>query len=73
MKPIETVLDFFDRINKRVADKLAVLMTEDHLFIDSLGNSTRGRKRCAPRGEAIIHSVRTAGFRMKRSLQMRTP
>ena len=39
MSSIETVLDFLDRINKKDADKLAELMTEDHVFIDSLGNS----------------------------------
>jgi len=44
MNPIETVLDFLDRINKRDADKLAELMTEDHVFIDSLGNAVRGRE-----------------------------
>jgi ketosteroid isomerase-like protein len=42
---IETVLDFLDRINKRDADKLAELMTEDHVFIDSLGNTVQGREK----------------------------
>jgi ketosteroid isomerase-like protein len=42
---IETVLDFLDLINKRDPDKLAERMTEDHLFIDSLGNTVRGRER----------------------------
>jgi ketosteroid isomerase-like protein len=45
MTPIETVRLFFDRINQRDADKLAELMTEDHLFIDSLGQSTCGREK----------------------------
>jgi ketosteroid isomerase-like protein len=45
MSPIETILHFLDCINKRDPDKLAELMTEDHLFIDSLGNSVRGRQR----------------------------
>jgi ketosteroid isomerase-like protein len=45
MSSIETVLDFLDRINKRNADKLAELMTEDHEFIDSLGNTARGREK----------------------------
>jgi ketosteroid isomerase-like protein len=45
MTPIETVLDFLDLINKRDADKLAERMTEDHLFIDSLGNTVRGREK----------------------------
>jgi ketosteroid isomerase-like protein len=42
---IETVLDFIDRINKRDADKLAELMTEDHIFVDSLGNTIQGREK----------------------------
>jgi uncharacterized protein (TIGR02246 family) len=45
MSSIETVLDFLALINKRDADKLAGLMTEDHLFIDSLGNAVRGREK----------------------------
>jgi ketosteroid isomerase-like protein len=45
MSSIETVLDFLDRINKKDADKLAELMTEDHVFIDSLGNTVRGREK----------------------------
>jgi ketosteroid isomerase-like protein len=45
MSSIETVLDFLDRINKKDADKLAELMTEDHVFIDSLGNAVRGREK----------------------------
>jgi len=42
---IETVLAFLDRINKRDADKLADLMTEDHIFVDSLGNTMQGREK----------------------------
>jgi ketosteroid isomerase-like protein len=42
---IETVLDFLDRINKRDADKLAELMTEEHIFVDSLGNTMQGREK----------------------------
>lgn len=45
MNPAETVLEFIDRINQRDADKLAELMTEDHVFIDSLGQAVRGRER----------------------------
>jgi ketosteroid isomerase-like protein len=45
MSPSETVLEFLDRINKRDANKLAELMTEDHVFIDSLGNSVHGREK----------------------------
>jgi ketosteroid isomerase-like protein len=45
MNPIETVLQFLERINQRDADKLAVLMTEDYLFVDSLGHEVRGREK----------------------------
>ena len=45
MSPAETVLHFLDRINQRDADKLAGLMTEDHVFIDSLGQSVQGREK----------------------------
>ncbi|MGB9455666.1 MAG: nuclear transport factor 2 family protein [Bryobacteraceae bacterium] len=45
MSPVETVLEFIERINRRDADKLAELMTEDHVFIDSLGQTVRGRER----------------------------
>src|ERR1700683_944077 len=45
MSPTETVLQFMERISQRDADKLAELMTEDHVFIDSLGHSVRGREQ----------------------------
>lgn len=45
MNPVETVLRFIDLINHRDADKLAELMTEDHVFVDSLGHSVRGREK----------------------------
>ena len=45
MNPVETVLAFIDRINQRDPDKLAQLMTEDHVFIDSLGQAVRGREQ----------------------------
>src|SRR5271169_226757 len=32
------------RINQRNPDRLAELMTEDHVFIDSLGNTVHGRE-----------------------------
>ncbi len=44
MTPVETVLLFLDRINQRDPDKLAELMTEDHVFIDSFGRAVRGRE-----------------------------
>src|ERR1700735_278615 len=45
MSPTATVLQFMDRINQRDVDKVAELMTEDHVFTDSLGNSVRGREK----------------------------
>jgi uncharacterized protein (TIGR02246 family) len=45
MNPVETVLAFLDAINQHDAGKLAELMTEDHVFIDSLGKSTHGREK----------------------------
>jgi ketosteroid isomerase-like protein len=44
MNPLETFLDFMNRINQRDADKLAALMTEDHTFVDSLGQTVHGRE-----------------------------
>jgi uncharacterized protein (TIGR02246 family) len=45
MSAVETVLRFLDCVNQRDANKLAELMTEDHVFIDSLGKSVRGREK----------------------------
>lgn len=42
---VDTVLGFLDRINRHDADKLAECMTEDHVFIDSLGQSVSGREK----------------------------
>jgi len=44
MNAAATVLDFMNRVNQHDADKLAELMTEDHVFIDSLGQTVRGRE-----------------------------
>lgn len=45
MSPAETVLHFMECINQHDADKLAGSMTEDHVFIDSLGQAVRGREK----------------------------
>jgi uncharacterized protein (TIGR02246 family) len=45
MTPVETVLEFLERINRRDVDQLAELMTEDHLFVDSLGQQVKGREK----------------------------
>jgi ketosteroid isomerase-like protein len=45
MSPVETVLEFMERINRRDAAKLAAIMTEDHVFVDALGHAVRGREK----------------------------
>jgi ketosteroid isomerase-like protein len=45
MTPTETVLRFLLAINEHDPEKLASLMTEDHLFVDSLGHPIRGRAK----------------------------
>jgi ketosteroid isomerase-like protein len=42
---VDTVLQFLDRINQHDVDKLAEYMTDDHVFIDSLGQSVSGREK----------------------------
>ncbi len=42
--PIEIVLAFMDRINAADLAQLCALMTEDHLFVDGLGNRIQGRE-----------------------------
>jgi ketosteroid isomerase-like protein len=41
---VRTVLEFMSRINRHQADSLADYMTDDHVFIDSLGQSVSGRE-----------------------------
>lgn len=45
MTPVDTVLAFLDAINAHDIDRLAALMDEDHLFVDSLGQSVQGREK----------------------------
>ena len=42
-EPRQIVLSFIERINEHYVDGLATLMTDDHVFIDSLGRAVRGR------------------------------
>jgi ketosteroid isomerase-like protein len=42
--PIAAVLDFFEAINSHDVDKLCALMSEDHVFVDALGNKVQGRE-----------------------------
>jgi ketosteroid isomerase-like protein len=43
--PVETVRAFFEGINAHDPDRLAELMTDDHVFTDALGASVRGREK----------------------------
>jgi uncharacterized protein (TIGR02246 family) len=45
MSATETALDFMAAINAHDAEKLLALMTDDHAFIDSLGNTVSGRDK----------------------------
>ena len=45
MTPTNTVIVFMDLINGHNAEKLAALMTEDHTFVDGIGQSVSGRDR----------------------------
>lgn len=42
--PIDIVLAFLERINARDVAGICDLMTEDHLFLDGLGNRVQGRE-----------------------------
>ena len=41
----DVALEFVDRINRHDAAGLAALMTEDHRFVDGLGQEVRGREQ----------------------------
>lgn len=43
MSPIEITLQFMDAINRHDSDALAALMSDDHVFVDSLGNKVQSR------------------------------
>lgn len=43
--PVEAVLAFFEAINAHDPERLADLMTDDHVFTDSLGALVRGREK----------------------------
>ena len=42
--PVEIAMEFIDRVNRRSPDAIAELMTDDHLFVDSLGEVRSGRE-----------------------------
>jgi len=48
MTPTETALAFIACINAHDVDGLVALMSEDHEFVDSLGNSFQGREGMRP-------------------------
>ena len=41
----EVALEFVDRINRHDVAGLAAVMTEDHRFVDGLGQEVRGREQ----------------------------
>jgi ketosteroid isomerase-like protein len=41
---VEVALDFVDRINRHDLGGLVALMTDDHCFVDGLGQQVRGRE-----------------------------
>jgi ketosteroid isomerase-like protein len=47
-QPVAIVLQFIDRVNAADVDGLCALMTEDHVFIDGLGNRAIGREKLRP-------------------------
>jgi ketosteroid isomerase-like protein len=44
MAPVDTVLAFLENINSGDADRVAGMLTENHLFIDGLGQAVQGRE-----------------------------
>jgi ketosteroid isomerase-like protein len=42
---LDVVLGFVEAINRHDVDGLVALMTEDHCFVDGLGQKVRGRER----------------------------
>ena len=43
--PADVVLAFMDRINAADVDGIVALMTDDHIFIDGLGNRVVGKEK----------------------------
>jgi uncharacterized protein (TIGR02246 family) len=54
-EPIAVVLAFLDAINSGDVDKLCALMTEDHLFVDALGNKVQGREAMRKAWTGYLH------------------
>ncbi|HXX17556.1 MAG TPA: nuclear transport factor 2 family protein [Candidatus Eremiobacteraceae bacterium] len=43
-EPIAAVLAFLEAINSGDANKICALITEDHVFVDALGNKVQGKE-----------------------------
>ena len=54
MTAVEVFASFIDQINAHDVDGLCELMSEDHLFVDSLGRSIRGREGTRKAWEAYF-------------------
>ena len=68
MTAIETVQEFIAAINQRDIDRICRLMTEDHLFIDSLGAEFRGREVMRKGWAAYFSMVPDYGIEVKDSI-----
>jgi len=66
MTPVETVLEFMERINRRDAEKVAELMSDDHLFVDSLGQKVQGRDKMLAGWRGYFAFCPIIGFRTRR-------
>lgn len=43
-RPVDVVLSFLEAINSANVDALCALMSEDHVFVDGLGNRMQGKE-----------------------------
>lgn len=68
MTAIETVQEFIAAINQRDIDRICRLMTEDHLFIDSLGAEFRGREVMRKGWAAYFSMVPDYGIEVEESI-----
>ncbi len=53
----KVVLSFINGINRHDVEALAALMSKNHLFVDSLGNSVKRTEKDDRRMERIFHLV----------------
>jgi ketosteroid isomerase-like protein len=56
-EPVAVVLDFIERINSGDADAICAAMTEDHVFVDSLGARFAGREKMRGGWQAYLRMV----------------